>query len=263
MEVPRRMIRRLIGSNSRAYKAGATIVDFISITKKDGIKTWLTLRQLEAGSSESFSAIPVTLRNLQYPILVRPRKPDVRTIINNVIREEYGQFRPAIGPEWMIDAGAYIGDTAAYFLSRFPKLRVVALEPNPPSYEMASLNLKPYGERAVLLRKGLSASDQCLRFGGNSSGASIQDTGFEIECTSLRTLLEQFSISHLDILKMDIEGAEQMIFSSNTDVWLGRVGLLIIEIHGPDIETLVSHALRKNNYSMRKFRSIWYCRRDH
>lgn len=263
MEIVRHLIRGLIGSNSGFYKVGATLLDFISVTQKEGIRTWFALKQLEAGSSGSFSPMLVTLRKLQYPIFIRPGTADVEIIINNVIREEYGQFQPAGNPEWMIDAGAYTGDTAAYFLSRFPKLKVIALEPNPPNYEMASQNLKPYGDRAVLMKKGLWADDQNLLFDGASTGAAIQDKGFEIECISLPTILEQFSIARINILKMDIEGAEKAIFSSNPEAWLARVDLLIIEIHGPEITDLISRALQRSNFSMKQFRSVWYCRPNH
>jgi predicted O-methyltransferase YrrM len=99
-------------------------------------------------------------------IFIRPGTPDVSTIINNVIREEYGHFSYAGDPQWMVDAGAYIGDTAAYFLSRFPRFRVIALEPNPPAFAMASQNLKPYGERVILMKKGLWVDDQNVLFGG-------------------------------------------------------------------------------------------------
>jgi len=255
------MVRELTGSNSRIYKAGATFLDFISVAWKDGIKTWRTLRQLQKVNSLSTSPVPVILRNLQYPFLIRPGTADVGVIINNVVREEYGQFQLATDPKWMIDAGAYIGDTAAYFLSRFHRLKVIALEPSPSSYEIAYQNLKPYGERSLLLKKGLSATDQFYRFNGNSIGASIKDTGFEIECTSVPTLLEQFSISRLDILKMDIEGAEDAIFSFNPETWLGRVDLIIIEIHGKKNKELVWRTLKKNNFTMRQFRSLWYCNR--
>ena len=260
MEAVRRLIRGVLGDNSLFYKVGARFLDFISVTRKEGIRTWFALRQLEAGSSGPPPRVPVTLSKLQYPIIIRPGTADVGTIINNVIREEYGHFKPAGDPEWMIDAGAYIGDTAAYFLTRFPKLQVIALEPNPPAYEMASQNLKPYGERAVLMKKGLWAGDQNLLFDGASTCASIRDKGFEIEGISLPTILERFSIARLNILKMDIEGAEKAIFSSNPEAWLDRVDLIIIEIHGPEITNLISHALQRNNFSMKQFRSVWYCR---
>jgi FkbM family methyltransferase len=263
MEVIRRLIRGLIGADSRLYQAGAAFLDFISVTSKEGIRTWLTFRKMNAGNCEPGLPVPVSLQTLQYPIYIRPGTPDVSTIINNVIREEYGHFSYEGDPEWMIDAGAYIGDTAAYFLSRFSKLRVIALEPNPSAFAMASQNLKPYGARVILMKKGLWVDDKNLLFGGEGTGASIQDKGFAIECISIPTILKQFSLDRIDILKLDIEGAEKAIFATNPEEWLDRIGLLIIEIHGPEILHVVSLALQRNNFSMRQYRSVWYCRPRH
>ena len=259
VERARRIIRKLIGSNSQFYKASSAFLDFITVTQKDGIRTWLNLRQLAADNSEQLSPISLSLKNLRYPIFVRPGTTDVRTVINNIIREEYGHFQQMVEPQWMVDAGAYIGDTTAYFLSRFPKLKIIALEPNPPFYEIASRNLKSYGARTSLMKKGLWADDQPHFFGGDSTGASVREMGFEIECISLPTILKQFCIDKLDILKMDIEGAEKAIFVANPEAWLDRIGLLIIEIHGPEIFHVVSLALQRNNFCMRQYRSVWYC----
>lgn len=262
MEIVRRLVRRIIG-HSQIYRAGATIIDFFSVIQKNDINTWRTLRKLQRPTPTSTSPTPVTLKNLRYPLLVRSGTKDAETIINNVIREEYGQFKPNKEPKWMIDAGAYIGDTAAYFLSRFSNLKVIALEPHPYNYEMASQNLKPYGEQAILLRKGLFSADQVLAFGGDGTGASIKGSGYEIECTSVLSLMDQYAIPKIDILKMDIEGAEEAIFLSNPAAWLARTDLLIIEIHGQDIHSLVFKVLSENDFSMRQYRSVWYCRPNH
>ena len=263
MESIRRLIRGLIGSHSSLYKAGENILNFISISSKEGIRTWITLRQLGDSDSMSLPPVPISFHNLQYPFFVRPGTIDISTVINNVIREEYGQFRPASEPQWMIDAGAYIGDTSAYFLSRFPSLKIIALEPHTKNYEIACKNLTPYGERVVLLNKGLWVKDQKVNFGGDFSGASIRDTGSEIDCISLPSIMEQFSIPKINILKMDIEGAEEAIFSTKPEEWLERIDLLIIEIHGPKIMEVVLSTLRQYHFSMKKFRSVFYCTPSH
>lgn len=140
---------------------------------------------------------------------------------------------------------------------------MIALEPNPPAYELAFQNLKAYAERAILIKKGLWASDQNLLFGGDTTGASIQDKGFAIECVSMPTILKEYSIDRIDILKMDVEGAEKTIFAAKPEEWLNRVGLLIIEIHGREIFNAVSTVLRRSNFNMRQYRSVWYCSRSH
>ena len=261
MEILRRAVRSIIKSDSGFYKTGATILDFLSTIKTDDYKTWRILKALRKGKPNDPS-VSVSLRNLKHPIIIRPGTRDTDTIINNIIREEYGQMAPSIPPKWMIDAGAYIGDTSAYFLSRFPDLKVIALEPNPPSFEMAKLNLEPYCERAILLQKGLYSTDGVASFSGESTGASINSTGFQIDCTTISSLMARFSIPRIDILKMDIEGAEEAIFNSSPEKWLSQINLLILEIHGIHIEPLIRRILTDNGFSMKQYRSVWYCRSE-
>jgi len=260
MEKIRRLIRERIGYDSISYRTGAKFLNFISVVWKEGMSTWQTLNKLQSQNSEPASPVSVGLRKLKYPIQLRPNTADAGTVINNVIREEYGKFSPAKAPEWLIDAGGYIGDTASYFLSRFPTLKAIVLEPNPPSFEMALHNLEPYGTRATLLNKALWTSDGTLQFGGSSTGASVQDKGIEVDGISIPTLLDKFSISRLDILKMDIEGAEKLIFEK-PDEWLHRVDLIIIEIHGSETLSFISHILQEHQFSMKQYRSVWYCER--
>ncbi len=250
----------------KIYNIGSTVLDFLSTISKEGFRTWRKLNQLKRTEvSDPDSAISVTLNSLLHPIFIRPNKYDVDSIVTTVIRQEYGSKKLPVEPQLMIDAGAYIGDTAAYFLSKFRKLRVISLEPNPLSYEVAARNLIPYGQRSILLRKGLSVNGQSMNFNGDfiSYGATNQKSATRIECTSIPELLEQFSISHLDILKMDIEGTEKLIFSTNPETWLNRVGFLLIETHGQEIEDLVHSVLRKNGFSMIMHRSVLYCTREH
>jgi len=259
MEILRQFIRGIFKYDSRMYRGMHVFLNFLSTMRRDSYKTWRTLRTIDDGSEGDPSPRSVNLRNLTHPMLFRPGTQDADTIISNVIREEYGHVTPTVSPKWMIDAGAYIGDTAAYFLSKFSDIKVIALEPNPPSYELALRNLDPYGERAILLKSGLSANDEVAKFSGEGTCASVEESGFEIDCKSVPTLLEQYSIPRLDILKMDIEGAEEEIFSSNPERWLGQVDMLIIEIHGPRIRSLISRVMVENGFSMKRFRSLWYC----
>lgn len=216
------------------------------------------LRKIDKNSGVSHS---VSFKNLKHPILIRSDFQDIGTIINNIIREEYGHFTVTKDPCWMIDAGAYIGDTSVYFLSRFPNLNVIALEPNLESYKTAKKNLKPYGKCVKLLQKGLFSNDETQYFSGAGTGTTITKSGTQMECISIMSLIEQYSIPRIDFLKMDIEGAEENIFSSNPELWLQYVDMLIIEIHGHHIKSLITEVLGKNNFSMVQYRSLWYCKR--
>lgn len=258
MERLRCFVRKLIGFQSPFYRAGSSLLDFVAVMKNDGWDTWKRLRNIQTGDS----AVAVELKNIKYPIFIRPNTADVRTVLDTIVRAEYGKIRLTHEPKWMIDAGAYIGDTSCYFLSRFAGVRVIAIEPNSPSYEMARMNLRPYGDRVSIINKGLAEKDRKRSFGGSSTGVSMHGGDFEIECTSIETILREFSIPQIDILKMDIEGTEEMIFLESPERWLHKVDVLLIELHGERIEKLVGNVLKQNGFSLRKYRSIWYCERE-
>lgn len=267
MEFVRSSVRDLIGYRHPLYKLAAAALDCFATVKKEGLKAWLMLRKLryqKEGSCGQSSEVSLNLRSLQHPISVRPGTSDVETLMNNILREEYGVFDFVESPSWMIDAGSYIGDTSAYFLSRFPSLQVISLEPAPSSYELASKNLKPYGERSHLQNIGLSFEEAVVKFSGSNTGAAIgdSDSAIDVTCKTIPSLLEEYNIGKLDILKLDIEGAEKSIFLSEPESWLSLVDLIIIEIHGPDIEEIVSEVLLRNNFSMKRFRSVWFCKRN-
>jgi methyltransferase FkbM-like protein len=79
---------------------------------------------------------------------------------------------------------------------------------------------------------------------------------------SIPTLLERFSVPFVDVLKVDIEGAEESVFLANPDAWLDRVGLILIELHGPAAERAVVSALERSGFARKRYRSIWCCERE-
>jgi hypothetical protein len=47
------------------------------------------------------------------------------------------------------------------------------------------------------------------------------------------SVLSRFDMPRVDLLKIDIEGAEREVFARKPD-WVRRVGMFIIELHGAD-----------------------------
>ena len=83
-----------------------------------------------------------------------------------------------------------------------------------------------------------------------------------ISCTTVPELIARFKLDRIDILKMDIEGAEEGIFKTDVDKWLPRVDNVLIELHGPECERAVLGALRKANFAIRQYRTVYYCSRQ-
>src|SRR5580658_7698465 len=52
----------------------------------------------------------------------------------------------------------------------------------------------------------------------------------EIEATTIGDLLDRFGWDRIDLLKIDIYGAEKKLFE-NAALWVERVNMIVIELH--------------------------------
>jgi FkbM family methyltransferase len=154
---------------------------------------------------------------------------------------ERGGMQPQDG--WtIIDVGAGIGDFSISLGERFPKCRVVALEPFPPSFQALTENIalnRLENVTAFPYALGAASGPQRLRAGaaepGQSStarlGRGVADRPEEVPGRSLAALFRELSIERCDALKMDCEGAEYEILMSSDDATLRRIENLALEYH--------------------------------
>ena len=86
----------------------------------------------------------LTTKDAAFPLLCRPDTSD-RTVFWQVfIDRQYAAVVPRIPPRFVLDCGANVGYTTAYFLNRFPSARVVAVEPDPGNAALLRRNVAPY-----------------------------------------------------------------------------------------------------------------------
>ena len=77
-------------------------------------------------------------------------------VFNQIFRHpEYACVAGLPRVELVIDCGANAGYSAAYFLSRYPQCRLIAVEPEPGNFALLQRNLAPYGERAKPVHAGV------------------------------------------------------------------------------------------------------------
>lgn len=143
----------------------------------------------------------------------------------------------------IVDLGANIGLASVFFGLRYPQAKILAVEPERANFEMLSGNVAALGDRvqkrqvAVWSKDGM-ASLHATDGRGHSLGAwgsQVSDTpdrkDERVPCYKLSTLLDIARLSSVDILKVDIEGADQEIFSHEPEKWLPRVGMILVEPH--------------------------------
>lgn len=138
------------------------------------------------------------------------------------------------GSSVVVDLGAHQGDFSAEIAARF-RCRCYAVEANPAlcarMKRLPGVKVFNYAAAAddgpVSLRidANLEASN-LARNAEPGSGSLVTVPG-----TTLETFLRSRGIDRVDLLKVDIEGAEVEVFASLSDEWLRHMGQITIEFH--------------------------------
>ena len=212
-------------------------------------------------------------RICQYPLMCRSDSSDFLSFKQVFLDPAYSAFDKCKNVELVIDCGAYVGYSSAYFLSKFPHCQVVAVEPVPSNFQKAKLNLQPYGKRVRLMEAGiwshpcdLVISETKFRDGQDwarqlkpcNSGDRPTVRGIDIE-----TILRESGRDRISILKMDIEGAESIVFSSNYEAWINRVDTIAIELHNDshcrNASTVFFNAIHNQDFNVARAGELTFC----
>jgi FkbM family methyltransferase len=220
-------------------------------------------RQRLARASDD-APIALTAPGLPFSLACRPHTSDFAVFEQVFLNDDY---RPALSVsplELVVDCGAYVGYSAAYFLSANPAVRVLAVEPDAENFALLAQNLAPYGSRAMLCHAALWSHQTELsidRTGyrdGRHWARQVQPCGASdgprVTGLDMTTLLDQHHIDRVSVLKVDIEGAEATVFAGGADAWLPRINAIIIELHddspfGPATE--IVHRACRNRFTIR------------
>lgn len=226
--------------------------------------------QVRAQLSEA-RQVQIKVKNANHPLFMRLGTSD-REVLGQIFIEE--EYRPIVlsGPQAIIDLGANVGYSSAYFLSQYPNATVLAVEPDPDNYAMSVRNLAPFGNRskAVLGAAWPESSKLALSRGawrdGREWSTQVKSAGLEdtasayVEAYDIPALIHLSGFAEIDLLKIDIERSEIELFSRNTGEWLPRVRNVCIELHGPDCEAVFFRALSDYSFDLSRSNELTICR---
>lgn len=164
----------------------------------------------------------------------------------------------------IIDLGSNIGLSVISFLSEYPNAELVAVEPDVDNFKLLKENTRPYNvhkkrvhyfNNAVYDREAeLYIEDPQV---GTHGFRVAEEPGTRqkgrVRSITVNNLLDRLGWNGVDIIKIDIEGAERELFKNNTG-WIGRTRYLIVETHDrfkEDCTKAVFQALEKYSYTMR------------
>jgi FkbM family methyltransferase len=187
------------------------------------------------------------------------------------VQREYSSVADLQNVFVIMDLGANVGYSSAYFLNCFPQSRVLAVEPDDRNLEVCRQNLRPYAERAVILPgaawsycTALSLSCGSFRDGREWATQVVprqeHDNRPEVQGWDIPTLIEASGSSEVDLLKVDIEGAERQLFSENAESWLPKVRNICIELHGAECRTVFFACLAGWEYDLSYSGDLTICR---
>jgi FkbM family methyltransferase len=169
---------------------------------------------------------------------------DLTTIWAVLFGDEY---RVSPDDEVIVDLGANIGAFTLMALATAPHANVFAVEPFPTSFARleACVRRNAVGDRVECRQLAITGYDGMVTMDGAPGIASHsrrllpEDKVAEpvaVRGVSLRQFVEQESLTHIDYLKMDIEGAEfEVIEHAPVDV-LRRAKVIGLEVHGDQAE---------------------------
>jgi FkbM family methyltransferase len=186
----------------------------------------------------------------RYPVLCRRKSTDILVFGQIFAYREYRCLDEITNPKLIIDCGANIGCSSSYFLTRFPDAKVIAIEPDPDNFKILEMNLAPYKDRVQPLKAAIWSHSGKVALGeGETWSRKVKeisgndDNDNTVPSVDIGTLLDESGHERISILKIDVEGAEKDIFSSNFHSWLSRTDNLVIELHGAECTSIVEKAM--------------------
>ncbi len=205
-------------------------------------------------------------RRLPHPLVLRGGRADFLVFAQIFLDQEFAPLRQQDLAR-IVDLGGNIGLASTWLLNTFPRAKIVSIEANRDNYPSLEANLAPYGDRATIVKGGVWWRKTPLALVRRDSDADAQvreaqagDNPADIlDGWDVPALMERGGFSQIDLLKIDIEGAEVDLFLKGADRWLPQVRNLSIELHGTECEAALDQALASYTYQRQVLGELTFC----
>lgn len=171
------------------------------------------------------------------PLIIRRGDSDIRVFKQIFLDEVYHFFPEGFAPQVIVDAGANVGYSPVWFASKFHSAKIYAIEPVPSNFRILEKNTERNPgiipiQAGLWFEKGkLKIHDPKIGSWGFETQAANSEDAEAVEGITILGLMERYGLSKIDLLKIDIEGAEFELFKCNSSEWLPVVNMIMIEVH--------------------------------
>lgn len=176
---------------------------------------------------------------LSSPVHLRSGTSDVAVFKNVFLDDAHLGVALDQEPRTIIDLGANIGLVAIHYANLYPTATIIAVEPDPENFALLVKNTIAYGNIRPL-RAAVWSSNIPLQIedpGRDFWGRTVRPRdasriiGATVPGITVTELMRQFELRSIDLLKIDIEGAEKELFESGCEDWLFSTKAILIELH--------------------------------
>jgi FkbM family methyltransferase len=177
---------------------------------------------------------PISLSLVKDGRRVRMAVRDVAdlTAIGDVLLDELYDVPDLRDVRVIVDLGSHIGSSIVFFRVRHPGAQIHGLEPDPRTFATLAANVGAL-EGVTVDRQAVSDADGEATFfcSDYSMASSLVGDGRPVTVRTVRldTLMDELGLDRIDLLKLDIEGAEYDVLAATER--LGAVRAICGEVH--------------------------------
>jgi FkbM family methyltransferase len=133
----------------------------------------------------------------------------------------------------ILDCGANIGISSLYFAARYPNAKIYSIEPDLDNFSLLSSNTRSEPRITPIHAAIVGLPRESVRLTTTRQSWSNKiienGSGKDVPAITVQEICDRYKLSQIDLLKMDVEGAEREIFRHGE--FLERVSFVIAELH--------------------------------
>jgi FkbM family methyltransferase len=174
--------------------------------------------------SSDASVVRQVFRTKEYDLEQFPQSADIEQAYQRLVSSGVTPI--------VIDAGANMGASTVWFARRFPKARVIAIEPEPGNAAICRRNIADISN-AVLVEAALGGASGSVEISAGSEHWAFQTARTSeggVKLVTIPDLAKGVPNGRIFLVKIDIEGFEADVFASNVG-WLDEAFVVIVEPH--------------------------------
>lgn len=187
------------------------------------------------------ATVKVRLHGQPDPFYIRLGTTDLLVLEEMFGTGEYAFVKNALPDvRTIVDLGANVGFSLRYWQGIFPGASIIAVEPDPKNFRLCQQNIElaHFSRQVTLIQACVGAHRRQVRLQGAEEWGyrmveGSSPGGIMTDVLPLAEILETHAPNQtIDLLKCDIEGAEQELFGECAP-WISRVRAIVIELHSP------------------------------